>query len=166
MSVQSNRGVWLIVGILIGLFVGAMAPHAPLHASATHGEDSFAIATGEVELGLEAVYFLDMITGELTGYVINQNSGKFTTVYKHNVLKDMGALNKPKFLMVTGSAGLRQGVGGRIARSIVYVAEMNSGKFLAYAVPWAPARAATNLPTAAPFVLLDGGVFRNAPVRQ
>jgi hypothetical protein len=166
MSVQSNRGMWLVVGILIGLFVGAMAPNAPLHASATHGEDSFAIATGEVELGLEAVYFLDMITGELTGYVMNQNNGKFTTVYKHNVLNDMGELKKPKFLMVTGSAGLRQGVGGRIGRSLVYVAEMNSGKFLAYAVPWAPARAATNLPTAAPFVLLDGGVFRNAAIRQ
>ena len=166
MSVQSNRGVWLIVGVLIGLFVGAMAPNAPLHASATHGEDSFAIATGEVDIGLEGVYFLDMITGELTGYVINQNTGKFTTVYKHNVLKDMGELKNPKFLMVTGLAGLRQGVGGRIGRSVVYVAEMNSGKFLAYAVPWAPTRAATNLPTAAPFVLLDGGIFRNAAIRQ
>ena len=166
MSAQNNRGVWLVVGLLIGLFVGAMAPNAPLHASATHGEDSFAIATGEVELGLEAIFFLDMITGELTGYVINTNTGKFTTLYKHNVLKDLGELNKPKFLMVTGTARLRQGVGGRIGQSIVYVAEMNSGKFLAYAIPWAPQRAATNLPTAAPFVLLDFGVFRNTAIRQ
>jgi hypothetical protein len=166
MSVNNHRGVWLVIGILIGLFVGAMAPNSPLHASATHGEDSFAIATGEVDMGLEGVFFLDMVTGELTGYVINQNSGKFTTLYKHNVLKDMGELSKPKFLMVTGSAGLRQGVGGRIGRSIIYVAEMNSGKFLAYAVPWAPARAATNTPTAAPFMLLDGGIFRNAAVRE
>jgi hypothetical protein len=166
MAVKNNRGVWLVIGILIGLFAGSMAPNEPLHASATHGEENFALATGEVELGLEGVFFLDMITGELTGYVINQNNGKFTTVYKHNVLKDMGELSKPRFLMVTGSAGLRQGVGGRIGRSVIYVAEMNSGKFLAYGIPWAPARAATNLPTAAPFVLLDGGVFRSAAVRQ
>jgi hypothetical protein len=166
MAVKNNRGVWLVIGILIGLFAGSMAPNAPLHASATHGEENFALATGEVELGLEGVFFLDMITGELTGYVINQNNGKFTTVYKHNVLKDMGELSKPRFLMVTRSAGLRQGVGGRIGRSVIYVAEMNSGKFLAYGIPWAPARAATNLPTAAPFVLLDGGVFRSAAVRQ
>jgi hypothetical protein len=167
MSVQNNRGVWLVVGILIGLFVGAMAPNAPLHASATHGQDSFAVATGEVDLGLEGVFFLDMVTGELTGYVINPNSRKFTTLYKHNVLKDMGELKSPKFLMVTGTADLRQGPQAvRIGRSIIYIAEMNSGKFLAYAIPWIPARAATNTPTAAPFVLLDGGVFRNAAVRQ
>jgi hypothetical protein len=166
MSVQNNRGVWLVVGILIGLFVGAMAPNAPLHASATHGEDSFAIATGAVDVDVEGIFFLDMITGELTGYVINPNTGKFTTAYKHNVLKDMGELSKPKFLMVTGVARLRQGVGGRIGQSVIYVAEMNSGKFLAYGIPWNPARAATNLPTGLPFVLLDGGVFRNAAVRQ
>ncbi len=167
MSVQNNRGAWMVIGLLIGLFVGAIAPNAPLHASATHGEESFAVATGEVEMGLEAVFFLDMVTGELTGFVINPNTRKFTTAYKHNVLADMGQLNKPRFLMVTGTADLRQGAqAARIGRSIVYVAEMNSGKFLAYAVPWVPARAAINTPTAAPFVLLDGGVFRNAPVRQ
>ena len=80
---------------------GRWRPHAPLHASATHGQDSFAIATGEVDLNLEGIYFLDMITGELTGYVINPNNGKFTTLYKHNVLKDMVELTKPRFLMVT-----------------------------------------------------------------
>jgi hypothetical protein len=167
MSVQNNRGVWMIVGILIGLGVGAMAPHAPLHASATHGQDSFAIATGEVDLNLEGIYFLDMITGELTGYVINPNSGKFTTLYKHNVLKDMGELNKPRFLMVTGQAHLRQGPSAvRAGTAVIYVAEMNSGKFVAYAVPWIPGRAATNQPTAAPFRLLDAGVFRTTAVRQ
>ena len=167
MSVRNNRGVWLVIGVLVGLFFGAMAPNAPLHASATHGEESFALATGEVEMGLEGVFFLDMVTGELTGYVINPNTRKFTTRYKHNILKDMGEISKPRFLMVTGTADLRQGARRRADRaSIVYIAEMNSGKFLAYAVPWVPARAATNTPTDAPFVLLDGGVFRNAPVRQ
>ena len=123
-------------------------PNAPLHASATHGEESFALATGEVEMGLEAVFFLDMVTGELTGYVINPNTRKFTTRYKHNILKDMGEISKPRFLMVTGTADLRQGPRRRADRlSLVYIAEMNSGKFLAYAVPWAPARAATNTPT-------------------
>jgi hypothetical protein len=166
MSAQKSRGVWLVVGILLGLFVGSMAPNAPLHASATHGEDSFAIATGAIDADLEGIFFLDMITGELTGYVINPNTGKFTTAYKHNVLKDLGELSKPRFLMVTGLARLRQGVGAPIGLSVVYVAEMNSGKFLAYGIPWNRARAATNLPTGLPFVLLDGGVFRNAAVRQ
>jgi hypothetical protein len=167
MSMTTNRGVWLAIGVLIGLVVGAMAPNAPLHASATHGEESFALATGEVDVGLEGIFFLDMVTGELTGYVINPNTRKFTTAYKHNILKDMGELNKPRFLMVTGTADLRQGPQPvRIGRSVIYVAEMNSGKFLAYGIPWAPARAATNQPTAAPFVLLDGGVFRSTAVRQ
>src|SRR5262245_43601067 len=109
MSVSNNRGVWLVVGVLIGLFVGAMAPNAPLHASATHGEESFALATGDIDVGLEGVFFLDMVTGELTGFVINPNTRRFTTAYKHNVLKDLGEVSKPRFLMVTGVADLRQG---------------------------------------------------------
>jgi hypothetical protein len=165
--IKSNRGVWLVVGVLIGLFVGAMAPNAPLHASATHGQDSFAIATGEVDAGLEGVFFLDMVTGELSGFVLNPNTGRFTTAYKHNVLADMGELNKPRFLMVTGAANLRQGPSTvRAGNAVIYVAEMNSGRFVAYAVPWVPGRAAANLTTAAPFRLLDKGEFRATAVRQ
>ena len=37
----------------------------PLHATATHGLDKFAIATGLVDDSVEALYFLDFLTGDM-----------------------------------------------------------------------------------------------------
>jgi hypothetical protein len=168
MSVQNNRGVWLVIGVLVGLFLGHLAPNAPLHASATHGTEGFAIATGEVEPGLEAVYFLDNLTGELTGFVINRQTGTLTTAYKHNVLNDLAADTKnPKFLMVTGTIDLRATTNRiRAGRSVVYVAEATSGKFAAYAVPWESGRMVAPQRTTLPFALLGVENVRAVAVRD
>jgi hypothetical protein len=168
MSVKTNRGVWMVIGLLVGLFLGHVAPNAPLHASATHGSEGFAIATGEVEPGLEAIYFLDNLTGELTGYVINRQTGTLTTAYKHNVLADLAADTKtPKFLLVTGTIDLRMTT-NRIAvgRSVIYVAESTTGKFAAYAVPWQSGRMLTPQPQVLPFKLLAVENVRAVAVRD
>jgi hypothetical protein len=168
MSVKNNRGIWMVIGVLAGLFLGNLAPNTPLHASATHGSEGFAIATGEVEPGLEAIYFLDNLTGELTGYVINRQTGTLTTAYKHNVLADLAADTKnPKFLIVTGTIDLRMTT-NRIAagRSVVYVAESTSGKFAAYAVPWQSGRMLTPQPQILPFKLLAVENVRAVAVRD
>ncbi|MDZ4820117.1 MAG: hypothetical protein SGJ20_14210 [Planctomycetota bacterium] len=166
-SMQNNRGVWMIVGVLIGLAVGAMAPNAPLHASATHGQENFAMCTGEVEMGLEGVFTLDFLTGELTGFVVSLTNSKFTTFYKTNVLTDMGGdVKGAKFLMVTGIADVRQGVRPvRLGRSIIYIAELSSGKVAAYGVPFTPGRASQVPVVQAKFIPLDVAVFRNTAIR-
>lgn len=164
MSIKNNRGVWLTVGILLGLFIGSMLPNAPLHASATHGTESFAIATGEIDVGLEGVYFLDMVTGDLTGFILNPTAKTFTTTYSHNVLGDFGRdLKNPKFLMVTGHAELRQGSQPfKVARSVIYIAEMTSGTFATYGVPYQPNRPAGEFK----FLPIAKGQFRKAAIRQ
>ena len=66
------------------------------------------------------------------------------TAYTYSdVAKDLQAdgVKNPKYLMVTGEAQATQGFGanGRIGRSVLYIAEVNSGWVACYAAPWIPA---------------------------
>ena len=132
------RGVWLIAGVLIaavgGGFLSNQLFHAPgssseanpleagflkavsVGASATHGTDSVIMCTGEVDVGIEAVYVLDVVTGELKAGVLNVRTGRFMTAYSYSdVAKDLHAdgVKNPKYLMVTGEAQSTQGFGAK-----------------------------------------------------
>jgi hypothetical protein len=172
MSLTFNRKrlAWVSVGVLIGLLLAAVMPARPLHAVATHGADGFALATGLIDNNIEGVYFLDYLTGDLKGAVLNLNTGVFTTFYQYNVLKDLQVEGgkAPKFLMVTGLSQLRQrGNQFQPGAAVIYVMECGSGTCAAYAVPWNVGRA--TLPSTAPqanaFVLLNVTKFRDIAVR-
>jgi hypothetical protein len=123
---------------------GFVFPEIPLHASASHGESSITLATGQIDGEVEGLYILDHVTGDLQCWVVNTRprgptpglSGTFTT----NVIKDLDvALEKtPKFVMVTGNYqyGSGGGGGGRPASSIVYVADVNTGNVAGYSITW------------------------------
>jgi hypothetical protein len=139
-----------------------------LHATASFGHESLIMATGEVDSGLEAIYILDGLTGELNGGVINNNSRKFTIRYTYSkVLQDLGAdtVKNPKFLMVTGELPLTQGRGTRMSRCALYIAELNSGYVVAYGAPWDATRYASMQTTSVPLVPLDRFKFRDAIIR-
>jgi hypothetical protein len=139
-----------------------------LHATASYGHESLVMATGEVDNGIEAVYMLDGLTGELNGGVINNNSRKFTIRYVYNnVVKDLGAdtVKNPKFLMVTGELPLTQGRGTRMGRCVLYIAELNSGYVVAYGAPWDATRYASMQVTTVPLVPLDRFKYREAIIR-
>ena len=53
------------VTLLVGLAVGSMLPHSPLHAVATDSNDAFIIATGPLAQDVEGLYLLDCLTGNL-----------------------------------------------------------------------------------------------------
>ena len=72
-------GVGIVAGLVIGLNIQGLWPSVPLHASATHGLERFAIATGLVDERVEALYFLDYLTGDLRAAVINPKTGKRET---------------------------------------------------------------------------------------
>ncbi len=170
-AINRKRLAWISVGILIGFLLTALMPARPLHAVATHGSDGFALATGLIDGGIEGVYFLDYLTGDLKGAALNLNNGQFTTFFEYNVLKDFQAEagKTPKFLMVTGLAQLRRGpTQYQPGQAVVYVMEANSGVLAAYMVQWNTGRG--NLPSpaqqATPFVLLNITKFRNIAVRQ
>ncbi len=117
-------------------------PPAAIHATATHGVDNFAVATGMLDNETEAIYFLDFLTAELKGASISRQSNQFTAFYKRKILGDFEKigdgepLKNPRFLLVTGLGQLQQqGSRTRMGRALIYVVEVTSGKVVAYGAP-------------------------------
>jgi len=167
---RRNRRLWFPVGLVIGVVIGGLMPHTPLHAVATDTSDSFAIATGPVDSDVEAIYFLDFLTGDLRAAVLGSQNGRFTAFYNYNVLNDLGVdpSKKPRYLMVTGIADLRRAGGTQVrpSRAVVYVAEVTTGKVAAYAIPWSQASHARNKLIRQPLIPLDVAPFRTATIRR
>ena len=96
-------GIGLVVGLIIGLNIEGLWPSVPLHATATHGLDKFAIATGLVDDSVEALYFLDFLTGDMRAAVINPKTGKFNSFFTRNIATDFGGAGRSSgYLLVTG----------------------------------------------------------------
>lgn len=159
---------WLAAGLVIGVAAAGFLPHAPLHAVATDSVDNFAIATGALDEELEAIFFLDFLTGSLKCAVLSTSTGRFNSAFETSVLEDLGVKpnQNPKFMMVTGNAGLRR-TGGQMqpGNSVVYVAETSSGRVAAYAVPWTRGLANGVVPFKGSLYRLDVLQFRTAAVR-
>lgn len=169
-AIPQSKWLWLGLGLVVGLVAGGFLPHAPLHAVATDRQDNFAIATGIVDDGIEGVFFLDFLTGDLKGAIINPVRGNIGLTYSQNVLADLKVdpAKNPKFMMVTGSMQVRgPGGPGQYADTVIYVAEATSGMMGVYALQYNPgvlnnSQGATQ---SLPFVPLFVGPFRQAVVR-
>jgi hypothetical protein len=166
----SRLGVGLAAGLGIGLVIGILFagwwPNVPLHAVATDRTDGFAIATGYCDESVEAIYFLDFLSGELSAAVVSKQTGHFNAFYAHNVVADLGInpAKPPRFLLTTGTVDLRRS-GGKttaLSRSLVYVAELQSGKVAAYAIPWSSSAWNAGQTLRGEFTLLDVEPFRRA----
>jgi len=134
--------VWLATGLLVGLMIGGIWPDTPLHAVSTDSTENFAIATGYVDDGVEAVYFLDFLTGTLRAAVLSNQSRGFQARFEANINADltgvvqlgaagMAAANaqrrkaglpplpqmeipqSPRYLMTTGVIDIRRGAAAR-----------------------------------------------------
>jgi len=173
----------LILGLFVGLSVSAAATVATLagwgylehgkmellerqlHAAATHGADSMALATGEIDDDVEGIFILDFITGDLICQVLNARTGSLGGVFKQNVVTDLGVEQgkQPKYLLVTGNLDIRPTISNiRPAKSIVYVADSNTGRYVAYVLPWSQQLANAGGRQAAPMVPIGRGSARNA----
>ncbi|HET6884560.1 MAG TPA: hypothetical protein VFI31_30680 [Pirellulales bacterium] len=154
----SSSAVWLAGGVVIGLGLGMMWPQTPIHAVATDRVDNFALATGPLDDDTEALFYLDFLSGDLKATALSPIARKFFASFTANVNRDLGVdlAKNPKYLMVTGNSIFRRG-GGQVqpGNSVVYVAELTSGKVAAYAVPWSQAYANAGRQIHAPLVLLD-----------
>jgi len=162
----------LIVGMAAGAALTAgwhgvrTTPRA--WATATHGSDNFAIATGLVDDGIEGLFFLDFLTGDLRAAVVSRRNAEFTGYFQHNVLNDFPAINEaPRFLMVTGQADIPRGRGTtQISKSIIYVAEATSGQVCAYVLPYNSTLNAAGNSQRGGFIKVSGGSFRDAFIRD
>jgi hypothetical protein len=140
-----------------------------LNASATENHDNFSIATGLVDAGVEGLYFLDYLTGELKAAVINPKTGLFSAFFQYDIRQDFGATagGSPKYLMVTGLVDMPRGRAGfQLARSCVYIADANSGQVAAYVMPWNSSMMAAGKPQTGTFQRLDMKQFRTTMVRD
>ncbi len=162
----------LILGMVLGAALAAGwhgVQHVPeAWATATHGADNFAIATGLVDDDIEGLFFLDFLTGDLRAAVISRRNAEFTGYFQYNVLNDFPAITEsPRFLMVTGLADLPRGRGAtQISKSLVYVAEASSGQVCAYAVPINTTLNASGKNQTGTFIKIAGGSFRDAFIRD
>ena len=130
------------LGILLGIFLTGRWPATQVQAVATDRAENYAIATGWVDEGVEAVYFLDFLTGTLRAAVPSNQSRDFRARFEANVLADLQKIiemqnanlaaanaqrarsglpplpplqvpQNPRFLMVTGNLDIRRGAAAR-----------------------------------------------------
>jgi hypothetical protein len=154
------------IALALGLVLSGFWPYTPLHAVSTDRVDTFAMATGPVDSEVEAVYFLDFLTGDLAALVLGKQPGVWTGFFRTNVSADLGIdpQKNPKYLMTTGVAGLRRSGGARQQPSsaICYVAEVTSGKVAGYAIPWSPPMYAAGQTQTRPLMLVGATHFRQS----
>jgi len=147
---KRNRVAWLAAGLVIGLaaslMIGGLWPHTPLHAVGGDRTSTFAMATGPIDDEVEAVFFLDFLTGNLSAVVLGKQGNRFTNFYLYNVLRDLDVdpSKNPQYMMTTGMIAVRRGA-ARMQPSMaaVYVAEVTGGRVAAYGIPWSKSAYAT-----------------------
>lgn len=164
-----NRVLWLGIGLIVGLAVSGVLPHSPANATASSQLDNLVIATGSVDGDGEAVFILDALSGDVMGWVLNPTTGTFTAGFKYNVIRDLGvdASKGPKYVMVTGTQNFRRGAGGvQMGSSVLYVAELTTGKMIALGFPWSRALRSSPQPYTGAFMKLDVVPYRELIIRE
>jgi len=168
-----NHAAMLVLGLFAGAVLMAayngVGPATQVHATATHGEGNFAIATGLIDdNNLEAFIFLDFLTGDLRAAAVSRRTGEFVAFFERNIAQDFGTIGKnPKYLMVTGIADLPRGRAAlQVAPSLIYIAEATSGEVSAYAMLWNSTLNNKGEKQRGEFKKLAGGSFRTTFVRD
>jgi len=167
MAPKSLVPSFAMAGIVVAAFMlggllgrGPAFPSLPrARAMSSLSEGSFAACTAPIDLNTEGFFILDFETGDLNGGVLNQNTAKFTTSYRTNILNDLGfkpgQVKEPRFLIVPGRASFSGNAGNRMAQSVLYVTDAGTGVTAAYGIPWNPQQATSTKPVMAEFQLLD-----------
>lgn len=186
MKVKAKTNLWLLAiactasGLAAGMWLsqGKSAtsdslsqfslPELKAHATASAAHDNFVVATGFVEDGTEGLFFLDFLTGDLKGAVINNRGPGFNAFYRYNIAGDFAAAaaKNPKYLMVTGQARDMQGGGGRLARTVLYVVEATSGQMVVYGLPYSRTAQSGRQVQRGTFIPLARGSLRDEFVRD
>ncbi len=192
-SLRRNRWAWLGCGLLAGMVLGSLLPSVPLHGDATDRSENIIMATGFVDEGIEAVFFLDSLTGVLRAAVPSlQRMQDYQAMWEANPGADMlnaiqlinaaaakasgakGAAPRPaiqppqspRFVMVTGWMDVRQGSSRmKPSRCLVHVAEANTGIVMSYLLPWSPQMHNSNQPLRMPMQLWAAQQFSTAVIR-
>jgi hypothetical protein len=170
-------GLAVAVGVLIGrtdaprgelTLAEQILGQTPLHASGATGGKSIALATGIMDEGTEGIFVLDFLTGDLQCWVINPRLGTFSSMFKINVIADLGIEQgkTPDYVMSAGTVDFRGPQGNSMGRSVIYVADGNTGNVACYAVPWNRQAVTSGAPQAGPLVRVAVGKARVVAVQE
>lgn len=178
LSIGLAAGLLVGVGMLVGGLAVVQRQPAPaitipetlLHASASHGGKSFAMATGMFDPEIEGIFLLDFLTGTVQCWVFNPRPPYGWIGHsKYSVAADLGVQEgkEPNYVMVTGQANFQRPYeGGVPASCILYVADANTGNFAAYTVFWNRTGFKMGQAQAVPFQILGKGNARDLKQRD
>lgn len=158
----------MLTGLIAGIGLASIWPHEPVAAAAgSDRNEKFALVTAQLDLNTEAVFVLDFLTGRLTGASLNRtrNGTGFVYYYYRNVAEDFQIAGNatPYYAITSGFAEIQNRGGAQWGQSALYIAEMNSGKVAAYAIPYR----ITQVPQPpVPIVPLANFPFREATVTE
>ncbi|TXT27311.1 MAG: hypothetical protein FD138_2765 [Planctomycetota bacterium] len=154
--------LWLTAGVVVGLGIAALWPQRPLAAATSDRNEKFGMCTVYVAENLEAVFVLDFLTGRLTGACLGkQSNAGFVQFFAADVASDLQVKGaKPAYAMTPGLAQIRSRPGVQPAASVIYVAEMTTGKVGCYAIPFLLPNSKNPVP--AKLAPLDVYTFRDA----
>ncbi|QDU80363.1 hypothetical protein Pla110_20900 [Polystyrenella longa] len=125
----------LVLGVLAGITVSYCLPSQPTKASTVDRAEKFIMATCPVDGSSEAVFVLDLLSGQLRGAWLNPRSGRFTNFYSYNIAGDFNidpAAGQPSFTLTTGVASLPNTGRAQNGNGVIYVAELTTGQVNAY----------------------------------
>ena len=140
---SDRRWMWMGVGLAAGLAVAFVWPSEHARAAVSDRNDKFAMVTAEVDFTqtVEGVFVLDFLTGQIRGAIPNPQGGGFVALYARSVAGDfqVDPSQPGNYAIVSGKLNpQRGGRGAQPSSSVLYVAELNSGKVIMYTFP-APA---------------------------
>ncbi|MCA8982975.1 MAG: hypothetical protein R3C12_10270 [Planctomycetaceae bacterium] len=160
---EQSRMLWFACGLMGGLLVSYFWPHEIALADVDRdSEAKFAMVISSTgPTGGDAVFVLDFLTGRLFGASLNPQLAKFNQFYARNVLPDFALTPdiKPRFVLSSGRLNISTSGGARKqpAQDGIYIAELNSGRVIVYAFPFAITTRAESTET---LTIVDGFQFR------
>jgi hypothetical protein len=166
-SVALSAAALLVAVFLLGRSTGKPSvlelPPELLHATATHGGNDMAVATGIVSDENEAIYFLDFKTGDLTCWVYYPRFMRFGAKFVGNVTEQLPATKNSEYLMVTGRVDSPPtSTNNRPANTLLYVVDTKSGQFATYTIAANPTLESAGQMQVGPFLFVGGGEVRSA----
>ena len=162
-SQKPRRGCRTLVPMAVLVACLGIAGAAQAQTVSSDGKNS--LLTVPVEGNLDAVFFYDDLTRELTGFVLNVN-GVFNVAYKVNIEKFFTGpsgkvISDPRFLFATGKVSIRNRGRVTFGSGMIYITEAKTGRMVALGLPWT-----TSYRTSAKTFVLEPILFQKFALRD
>ena len=141
-------GAILMAFVAVGFLVGqnqnqdgliekpAYANSLPAVLESAAGGQQMSLATGRIEDGIEALFGLDHLTGDLFCWILSPTTGAVASTFRVNVTGALSVDGDADYVLTTGLMDFRiaRSGGQRVSHSVVYVSDGNSGRVVGYSL--------------------------------